>query len=154
MYNIIYATDHGPLKVYNIIYATDHGPLKVYNIIYATVHVTFKVNDQGYAITKSKSLATKIWSLTTDWHALFSKLKSPKQVILGMTSHRITGRKEITMMLHKMNNSISYQDVLRQNTAWDQMLSMQNGISNTMTKHVTTHYYTRYQRCKRRNCNW
>ena len=49
-----------------------------------------------------------------------------------MTANRMTGRKEISLVLHKMNNSISYSDV-RFN-----ILISKLQISKRMVKHLPT----------------
>ena len=58
----------------------DIGPLPhLYNVIYATLHPNYKLNDNGYAETKSGKLATKIWSMASEWESFITKEKSVKQ---------------------------------------------------------------------------
>ena len=51
------------------------------------------LNEHGYATTKSKNLATKIWSLANDWEALLlrdANFRNPKQILMGMNIYRLT----------------------------------------------------------------
>ena len=56
-----------------------------------------------------------------------------------MTVHRLTGRKEISLFLHKMINTISYNDGRLQNKFWFNMLMSKPQISKRMVKHLPTH---------------
>ena len=80
----------------------DRGPLQdIYNMTYATVDKNYKINQYGYAMTRSKPMATKVWSLASDWEVLLRpKQKNVKQVIAGMTLHRFTARKQSVVILH------------------------------------------------------
>ena len=107
------------------------GPMReLYNVIFATIKGNFSL---------SQPLATEIWSLASDWEALLSTFVAPKQVLTGMTIHRLTGRKEVSVLLHKMNNAISYNEIRIQNKAWVHMLASVPEISKYMMKHTSTH---------------
>ena len=50
---------------------TEKGPMcDLYNVKFMTLHDSMTVNEHGYAITKSKNFACKIWALANDWEAL------------------------------------------------------------------------------------
>eukprot|EP00794_Sanderia_malayensis_P019707 gene19707-21653_t len=119
----------------------DRGPLAdIYNMIYATIDKSYKINQYGYATTRSKSIATKVWSLASDWEVLLRpKQKNVKQVIAGMTLHRFTASKQSVVMLHKLGNCISYADIRLQNDAWARMVSASGRISNELAKGISTH---------------
>lgn len=102
----------------------DKGPLPdLYNAIYLTLQDTYTINSYGYAITKSKNLATKIWSLAYDWETLINGDKNAKQILLGMTIHRTSGSKTISNILHKSNHAISYNEIRMQNQAWERTVT-------------------------------
>eukprot|EP00794_Sanderia_malayensis_P019636 gene19636-21579_t len=63
----------------------DADPLpEIYNVIYASKYGSnYQVNDSGYAITKSKNIATRVWSIASDWQSFVTGEKSYKQVVLG-----------------------------------------------------------------------
>ena len=118
----------------------DRGPLKeIYNVIYASINPAYKVNEYGYAITRSRPVATKIWSMASDWESLLTKERTVKQAVAGMTVHRLTSSKEVLSILHKLNNTISYSDVRLQNIAWARMVSADRRKSKMMAKGLTTH---------------
>ena len=118
----------------------DRSPLKeIYNVIYASINPSYKVNEYGYAITRSRPVATKIWSMASDWESLSTKERTAKQAVAGMTVHRLTSSKEVLSILHKLNNTISYSDVRLQNIAWERMVSADRRKSKMMAKGLTTH---------------
>ena len=110
---------------------------ELYNIIYSTIHGTFKENENGYAITLSEILSTKIWSLACDWESLITRKMTPKQIVTGLTVHRLTGNKEVVSSLHKLNHCISYNDVRKYNNEW----TKNNGTPTPKTLHmgISTH---------------
>ena len=82
--------DNGHMpELYNTIYVTKYGP-------------NFKINEYGYAITHSENIAIKIWSIASDWQALITTIDTPKQMVLSLTLHRITGSKESVNYIHKV----------------------------------------------------
>ena len=118
----------------------DRGPLKeLYNVIYATIDDNCKVNEYGYAKMHSNQVATKVWSLASDWEVLVvPKNKSGKQIMLGLTLHRITGRKDVAIMMNKLGNCISY-NIRAQNQAWAKMVSSSVTVSKQLAKRIATH---------------
>ena len=116
------------------------GPLTdLYNVIYLSVKGKCNLNTYGYAKTKSNILANKIWSLAYDWEALLSKIPNPKQVAMGMTIHRVTASKETIAYLHKCNHTISYNQILAQNNAWERMVSSGTDAYGEICKNKVTH---------------
>ena len=111
----------------------------LYNAIYYTVHDFASKNEYRYAITHSHLKAIKIWSLASDWESLITRETSPKQAVMGLVIHRMTGSKEVSNMLHKCNHAISYQDIRMQNMAWSRMVSLRKLLLSSMRKGVTTH---------------
>lgn len=115
----------------------DMGPLnEIYNVIYASINPAYKLNEYGYGyvITRSRQIATKIWSMASDWESLLTKERTAKQTVAGMTVHRLTSSKEVLPMLHKLNNTVSYSDVRIQNIAWADRRK-----SSMMAKGIATH---------------
>ena len=129
-----------PLTPEELLEMLDHGPLQsLYNAIYYTMHDFANKNEYGYAITHSHLEAIKIWSLASDWESLITKETSPKQAVMGLVIHRMTGSKEVANMLHKCNHAISYRDIRMQNLAWSRMVSSRKLQLSNMRKGVTTH---------------
>ena len=119
----------------------DSGPLPdLYNIIYATIDPNFKINNYGYSVTRSDQMATKVWSVASDWEALLTQgKKSPKQVVTGLTLHRMTGSKSVVTMMNKMGNCLSYNDIRVQNQAWARMVSSNTSVARNLAKGIATH---------------
>eukprot|EP00794_Sanderia_malayensis_P001897 gene1897-2154_t len=129
-----------PYKPEDVLEMLDTGPLQeIYNVVFASIDPSFQVNKYGYAVTKSRSTATKIWSIASDWQALLVKDKLAKQTVAGMTIHRLTANKEVVSMLHKLNNTISYHEIRMQNKAWSRMVSGTGRKSISMMKGIPTH---------------
>ena len=114
-----------PETTEELIQSFGNGPLpELYNIIYATMYSTdYKVNEYGYAITNSNNIATKIWSIASDWQSLITRKESPKKAMLGLTLHRLTGSKEAIMNLNKFGHTISYNKVREYNDTWSKSVS-------------------------------
>ena len=80
-----------PLTPDELLSKLDSGPLPdLYNTIYYSVHDRGKLNEYGY-IETSQTEARKIWSIASDWESLVTRKRNPKQIILGLVLHRITG---------------------------------------------------------------
>ena len=47
------------------------------NVIFYNVKGSFKLNQMGYAETESKQLASKIWSMVSEWEVLLIPQKVP-----------------------------------------------------------------------------
>ncbi len=81
-----------------------------------------------------------MWSIASDWECLIVPMeKNVKQVVTGLTLHRFTSSKQSMIMLHKMGNCISYNDIRMQNQALARMVSANNRISHNMAKGIATH---------------
>ena len=81
-----------PLSPEELIAKLDDGPLPdLYNAIYYSIYDQGEKNEHGYAVTSSAK-ATKIWSIASDWESLITKSPSPKQAVIGLVLHRITGK--------------------------------------------------------------
>ena len=59
--------------------------------------------------------------------------QSPKQVITGLTLHRMTGSKDVVRMMSKMGN------IRTKNQAWARMVSSNTCISTNLAKGIATH---------------
>ena len=117
----------------------DRGPLKeIYNVIYASINPAYKVNEYGYAITRSRPVATKIWSVASDWVFLLTKERTAKQAVAGLTVHRLTSSKEV-LSIYKLNSTSSYSNVRLQNITWARMISANIRKSKMMAKGIVTH---------------
>ena len=103
----------------------DRGPMQeLYNVIYASIYTSeYQLNESAYAVTSSNNMATKIWSLASDWESLITKENLTKQLILGQTVHRITASKETIKNLHRLGHTASYNDILKLNKQWSKMVS-------------------------------
>ena len=96
-----------PLTPDEMIEAFDSGPSPdLYNAIYYSLHDSGETNAFGYVHTNSRLLATRIWSLASDWESLVTRKPTPKQEILGLVIHRNTGSRQVDY-LHKSNHAIS-----------------------------------------------
>ena len=119
------------------------GPLcELYNAIYLSLFDTITLNGEGYAITNSKKLSCKIWSLANQWEGLLLKspdYRNPMQVLLGMTIYRLSQSKEIIQYLNKMNTCISYYDIRSQIRTWDDMIKSGEQRTTKLKKHIVTH---------------
>ena len=122
-----------PFSHKDLVEETKRGPIKdLYNIIYMTLYDVLKVNEHGYAITNSKNIGTKIWSMANDWEALIlrgSHYRNPKQVLMGINIYGLTRSKQLINYLNKSNVCISYKDITTQNKYWEEMVK--NGESCT-----------------------
>ena len=135
------------------------GPMPdLYNTIYSTIFgENYKINKDGYAITESYHVANKIWSVASDWQSLITRKPTPKQALLGLTFHQLTGSKEGAEELHKCAHSISYSIIKEYNTKWARLrqpvhkrfpknIPLHSSIDNnnwcqeTMTGSGTTHH--------------
>ena len=94
-----------PLSPEDFLSMLDQGPLPdLYNVIYYSMCDRGKRNEYGYMIT-SQAKATKIWSLASDWETLITGAPSPKQAIMGLVLHRITGK--FNHNLHQLIKTLS-----------------------------------------------
>ena len=94
-----------PLSPEEFLSMLDQGPLPdLYNAIYYSMCDRGKRNEYGYMIT-SQTKATKIWSLASDWETLITGAPSPKQAIMGLVLHRITGK--LNHNLHQLIKTLS-----------------------------------------------
>ena len=136
--------DRWPYTPDELLSELQQGPMQdLYNLIYGSFDPNYKINEHGYAVTRSRRTATKVWSMASDWEIfLMPKKRNAKQVLSGMTVHRLTSSKQSVVMLHKMDSCISYNDILEQNRAWALMVSGSSGISKEMVKGTATHATT------------
>ena len=108
-------------SVDDLINSLDEFPIQeIFNVIYCTLYPRMKLNDKGYAEVESLNIATKIWSLVSDWQSLVTKEVSPKQLVLGLQIHRLTGKKEVAQVLSKLGHASSYDFILKVNTFWSE----------------------------------
>ena len=65
-----------------------------------------------------------------------TRIPKAKQAMLGLTTHRLTGSKEATQMLHSFGHSVSYNEILRYNTKWSKrQTSVKLRFSNVKSLH-------------------
>ena len=102
-------------------------------------HDSGETNAFGYVNTNSRLLATRIWSLASDWESLVTRKPTPKQEILGLVIHRNTGSRRVIAYLHKSNHAISYNDIRIQNQAWARMVTGRKSQISHLRKGVVTH---------------
>ena len=92
----------------------DRGPLpEIYNAIYYSIKGHLKLNQyvEIYAEILSSDFGTKIWAMACDWENLPTPGRNGKQLIIGLTIHLLTGRKDVIQMLRKLNVCSSYNDI-------------------------------------------
>ena len=85
----------------------------------------------GYADTLSSDFGTKKWAIACDWENLLPG-RNGKQLIIGLTIHHLTGRKDVIEMLHKLNVCSSNNDIRLQNKLWAKMVASRKRISKHM----------------------
>ena len=112
----------------------------LYNAIFLTVYSWCKYNDYGYAETKYKTIVNKIWSIASDWTSLTSGKRSSKQIMLGMTFHRITASKEVATISNKSRHCISYNDIRLLEDHWTNLSSTEKEIFDRLIKGHPTHF--------------
>ena len=89
-----------------------HQPLQpLFNMIARALKPKAGMTSFGYVKAKSKFLAAKIWSVSSDWESLIKKENSPKAIALSMTVNRITGSKEMAKLLHKYGHGFCHVDI-------------------------------------------
>ena len=97
--------------------------------------------NNGYVITHSANIANKIWSIASDWQGLITTIDTPKQMVLSLTLHRVTGSKESVNYIHKLGHDISYNKVSKINDTWSRSLTIDNdGRQDTLTGSGITHH--------------
>ena len=74
---------------------TDHA-------IHYLVKGHLNLNKYGFAQTLPSDFGTKIGAMACDWQNLLTPGRNGKQLITGLTIHRVTGRKDFIQMLHKL----------------------------------------------------
>ena len=78
-------------------------PPEICNVIYYSVKGHLKPNQYVYAETQSSEFGTKIWAMTYALENLLTPGRNGQQLITGLAVHRLTGRKDVIQMLHKLN---------------------------------------------------
>ena len=121
------AAQEWPISAEDLITKLDHsGPLDViYNAIAWSINPHATRNGMGYVLTGSKSLARKVWSISSDWETLLTHERSVKSTALSLIIHRLTGSKEVAIMLSKCGHGVSYSDVRLLNNTWAQQVTDQ-----------------------------
>ena len=77
--------------------------------------------------------------MASDWEALLIPQKNPKQLLTGLAMHRLTGRKDVIQMLHKMNSTAFCSDIIQQNKIWaDIAVSLTAVIQFVTGEHLLT----------------
>ena len=109
-----------PIRPYSpgeIVHLLKKEPLQEpYSVIFYT----------GNEETESKQLATKIWSMANNdlWPI------NSKQLVTGLTIHRLTGRKDGIQMFKKMNSTASYSHIIQQNKTWANVAVSWKAVTN------------------------
>ena len=129
-----------PLTPDELIEEVNKGPSpELYNAIYYSMYDSGKINSYGFVGTDSGLLANKIWSVASDWESLVTRKATPKQVVLGLVLHRLTGSREVANYVHKSNHAISYDAIRMQNQAWARMVTGKKSHAAHLRKGVVTH---------------
>ena len=103
-----------PYNLEELMGMLDRGPLpEIYNAIYYSIKGHLKLNQyvEIYAEILSSDFGTKIWAMACDWENLPTPGRNGKQLIIGLTIHLLTGRKDVIQMLRKLNVCSSYNDI-------------------------------------------
>ena len=112
----------------------------LYNAIFLTVYSQCKYSDYGYAETKYKAIANKIWSIASDWTSLITGKRSSKQIMVGMTLHCITASREVATTLNKSGHCISCNDIRLLEDHWANLNSTNKEIFDGLIKSHPTHF--------------
>ena len=60
--------------------------------------------------------------------------KDPKQLVTGLTIHRLTGRKDVIQMLHKMSSTASYLNVIQENRILTNIAVSRKAVTKNIKK--------------------
>ena len=88
-----------------------HSLQTLFNTIAWNLKSKVGITSFDYVKVKTKFLADRIWSISSDWESFIKKENSPKTIALSMTVNRTTGSKEVENLLHKCGHKISYVDI-------------------------------------------
>ena len=95
-----------------IIQSFDESPIQA---LYKTINVGLfpncKFNESRYAETKFKIIENKVWSITSGSDSLKTEQKNSEQIILGLTVHRLSVRKDMSNILKNYGHAVSYHDI-------------------------------------------
>ena len=112
----------------------------MYNaIIYSLYEGHPSKNSNGYASAPSNSKSIKVWSLASDWETLLTGKPSTEQFVLGLVAHRMGGNKQLITIMNKLNHSISYPTVQKQNKVWSKKATTKYSMFSSMRKGIVTH---------------
>ena len=52
------------------------GPIREkYDLIFGSLDPTYRINEYGYAVTRSRRTATKVWSMASNWEIFLTPNK-------------------------------------------------------------------------------
>ena len=71
--------------------------------------------------------------------SFIEKRKNAKHLLTGLTSHKLTGRKEVVQMLNKLNSCSSCNEIGLQNRSWACMVPYSKHMTNHMCKGIPVH---------------
>ena len=74
-------------------------------------------------------------SIASDWQALITTIDTPKQIVLSLTLHGVTGSKESVNYIQKLSHGISDNKVSKINDTWSSLTR----YNNTFIKGVPVH---------------
>ena len=108
-----------------------------------------KINKDGFEKTDSENFARKIWSLAMDWQGLILRSPTSKQLILGLSTHRLTGKKEMVKCLELLGHSVPHHVILSLNSKWFENLPPSHfRFKNIKHLHSTIDNCDKYQETK------
>ena len=123
--------------------SNDKPIAELFNAIYMTSNrqwnSSIPLNEHGYAKVGSDNIATKIWSVASDWTALITGLKNSKQATLALDVHRLTANKEVGTLLWKAGHALSPNDVRLQNEEFLAEVDEHGGALIGLVKGAVTH---------------
>ena len=103
-------------------FSNDQPMPELYKAIYSTMYSDMQVNSHGFVKTESRNFARKIWSLAMDWESLILRSPNSKQIVLGLTTHRLPGKKGMVKYIERLGHSAPYHVILALNSKWFQNL--------------------------------
>ena len=71
-------------------------------MIYYTLFDGSKKDGFGCNVATSSNKATGIWSIACDWDYLITNKPLPKQTVIGLVVHRITGMCQLSFTFFEM----------------------------------------------------
>ena len=128
------------LPLNQLIQSFDKGPIQaLYKTINLGLFPNCKFNENRYAETKFKIIENKVRSISSGSNSLKIEQKNSKQILLGLTVHRLIARKDMSNILRNYGQAVSYHDIPLQNEHLNKTLSTTGCIYNVLEMSTSTY---------------